>query len=203
MTKSKMVMLGIATVLCLSTANLYATTIDNLAVGFNKLTELQKTELLQRAAIMSSSNALIKSNEATRSDSVVTTVDKYAEIGIKIGKALAGGAQELGVEANKFLSTPAGQWTLAIIVYKTMGSDLMLLLAAVLVLITGITYVGWMSRRMVDTNIKYNVEKTNIFGNHPIQSVERAHLHDDDVGVLTFIVGACLASFVVLMICIG
>jgi hypothetical protein len=50
-------------------------------------------------------------------------VKTYADVGIAVGKALAGAVKELGVEANSFATTPLGMVTVGLIIWNVAGDD--------------------------------------------------------------------------------
>jgi hypothetical protein len=83
----------------------------------SKLTEVQKAELALQVA---------KQVEAAETTTVTKPqeVKEWVNYGTEIGQALAGTARELGVVANEFIQTPAGQLTMAMIVWKVMGHDI-------------------------------------------------------------------------------
>ena len=160
---------------------------SQMSQTFLQLTERQKTELVSRAATMQAANAY-----NTHNDDSFQKVDKYSDIAVKLMKGLANGAKEVGIAANEFLQTPAGKWTLAIIVYKTMGSDLILFGTAMLIFISGFTFIIYLSRRLCKTTITYNTEIKNIFGNHPKIEVVKTPLTGDNICLLT------ICSFLIL-----
>lgn len=148
--------------------------------SFSQLTERQKIELISRATTMQSNNV-----STTHNDSSFQKVDHYSDIAVKLMKGLASGAKEVGITANEFLLTPAGKWTLAVVVYKTMGSDIILFGSALLIFITGFSFTIYMSRRIGETTIKYNTEVKNIFGNHPKMYIHRTPLQPDYICYIT------------------
>lgn len=83
----------------------------------NKLTDVQQAELALDVA---------KKIEAQKAPGVSNpqAVKQWVNYGTEIGQALAGTARELGVVANDFIQTPAGKVTLAMIVWKVMGHDI-------------------------------------------------------------------------------
>ncbi len=63
-----------------------------------------------------------------RKDALVSTlpdvikVEKYVSVGEQIGKALSSTARELGIEVNKFATTPVGMIAIFLIVWHFFGS---------------------------------------------------------------------------------
>jgi hypothetical protein len=198
-----LVAVGLAACLALTACNTEAATSDQITQSFNTLTEAQKAELIKQAATMQVQNANDPFHETTEALSTADTVNKYTDIAIKVTQALAAGAKELGVAVNSFLDTPAGKWTLGIIIYKTMGADIMMAISAFVVLIVGFTIIITIARRMRTIDIKYNKEKTTWFGNHPVISVNKSPFTDTDIWFLTIWSFITLGLSVVLMLNVG
>jgi len=197
----KRIILSMAMAMCMASTAFAATSSQTLqAAGINKLTPEQQAAVVQHIATLNAQNAQTPS---ASEDSVVATVDKYADISIKIGKALASGAKEVGATANEFLATPAGKWTLAIIVYKTMGSDIMMFTSAIFVLIVGLTTIRYLAKRMRSATITYNTEVKNWFGNHPKSKEVVPPFTDTDIWFITIWTFITLAIATVLMVNIG
>lgn len=82
----------------------------------DKLTDVQKAELaLQVAKQVEEQKAVVQNPKQ---------VKEWVSYGTEIGQALAGTARELGVVANEFIKTPAGQLTMGMIIWKVMGNDI-------------------------------------------------------------------------------
>lgn len=57
--------------------------------------------------------------------STVETLGEYAEFGKAFGSAIAETAEQVGATANDFIQTPAGKLSVALIVWKVAGDDLL------------------------------------------------------------------------------
>ena len=176
---------GLAACLALSACIAEAAPDDQIAQSFGTLTDQQKAELIKQAATMQVQNANNPFHSSKTAASTVDSVDKYTDVAIKVTRALASGAKEVGVAVNSFLDTPAGKWTLAIIVYKTMGSDIMHFLAAIVVFTSGVGFLTIMGQRLRTATIKYDRERKNWFGNYPVISKEYTKYTNEDVWFLT------------------
>lgn len=205
MFKSRHVLIavGLAACLAVSACNTEAATTDQITQSFKTLTEAQKAELIKQAATMQVQNANDPFHNATDETSTADTVDKYTDVAIKITQALAAGAKEIGVAVNSFLDTPAGKWTLALIVYKTMGTDIMLFASAMFVLIIGLTTIRLLSQRMRTVVIEYDRENKNWFGNYPKLKETIPQFTNDDIWFITIWTAITVVAATVLLINIG
>ena len=75
-------------------------------------------------------------------------VEQYATLGAQIGEAFAETAERLGVAANDFVQTPVGKLTVALIVYKIIGKDVIGFVVGSLFLIVGTIIWLYVFRRM-------------------------------------------------------
>ena len=106
----------------------------------HQLTEVQQAELALHVA---------KQVEAAKAaPSAPKQVEQWVSYGTQIGQALAGTAKELGVVANEFIQTPAGKFTLAMIIWKVMGQDIVHVGMALLMFFTLIPIWIYLFRRM-------------------------------------------------------
>lgn len=117
------------------------------SAGFDKLTESQKAQIIQQIEQTSSQSQ----NIAT-----VEQVEKWVDIGTKIGKGLAGAAKELGVAANDFAKTPVGILTMSLIVWNSMGSMLLHFIGGIFIWLIGFLILFWLIRRSQDLVIIYD-----------------------------------------------
>jgi hypothetical protein len=105
----------------------------------SKLSEVQKAELALQVA---------KQVEEAGSVTSPKQVKEWVSYGSEIGKAMAGAARELGVVANEFIQTPAGQITMAMIVWKIMGHDIVHVGLALIMFFTLVPGWFYMFNRM-------------------------------------------------------
>lgn len=93
--------------------------------GFNDLTDVQKAEIAMQIAKTAEANT---SNILDITDKVSTvnpeSVDKWVDVGAKIGKMLGGTARELGIAANEFATSPVGVIAMGLIVWNYAGEQL-------------------------------------------------------------------------------
>jgi hypothetical protein len=129
-------------------------------------------------------------------------VGEWVDIGTKIGQGLGGAAKELGVQVNDFVKTPVGQWTMALIVWKFMGSVAVHAFGAILTLIVGIGFILFFARRYSGYEVVYHAESRNLFGQPNKKSVTRKPWDDGDVTMFAIftaiVIGAslvCLFTF--------
>jgi hypothetical protein len=107
----KKIILAFMAFMVMATASAAPTPAD-----MDKLTDVQKAELaLQVAKQVEESKAAVQNPKQ---------VKEWVSYGTEIGQALAGTARELGVVANEFIKTPAGQLTMGMIIWKVMGHDI-------------------------------------------------------------------------------
>lgn len=83
--------------------------------------DLDKLTPEQAAAVLTA-----KQSAETPSKQSVPTVDqmeKWADVGAKVGQAIAATAKELNVGVNEFAKTPVGLLTMGLITWKVIGHD--------------------------------------------------------------------------------
>lgn len=105
------------TLLCLSLSTFAAIDTNAISKDFNSLTETQKAEIVQE----------IQRKTAVNDGNVLATpdrVERWVDVGTKIGQAMGGAAREIGIAANDFAVTPLGKFTMFLIAYKVVGQDL-------------------------------------------------------------------------------
>lgn len=102
-------------------ALLFVSSLCFAEVSTQGLTDVQRTELQAQAAKLAEANRNGRTNPPVP---VVDQVDKWVDIGTKVGKGMAGAAKELGVVANDFIQTPVGKLTAALIFWKVAGPEL-------------------------------------------------------------------------------
>ena len=123
-------------------------------------------------------------------------MEKWANVGEQIGKALAGTARELGVVANDFIKTPAGQITMAMIVWKIMGHEIAQLAVGLLMFFTLVPLWVYMFRRMcIIKSITYNT--TTVEGKSvKTKEVQYYNSAKDDIEGTKFFMGLFLVCIV-------
>ena len=101
-----------------------ATAMAQATVNTQGLTEQQIIEL-QAAAATARAGANTPEAQAQK-------VSQYVEIGKGIGQGLGSAAREMNIAVNDFAKTPVGQVTMALIVYKVVGSKLIGVLGSII-----------------------------------------------------------------------
>ena len=173
-----------------SAANAYVA--PQSAPGWDKLSDVQKAEIQKQIA----------EQAARAADAPIVSVEKideYTQAGERIGKMLGGAAKELGVAVNSFLDTPAGKWTLALIIWKLMGASLTHIFGATLVLVGGMLFIRGMIRRKYPTVVEYRPELFLGMFNRVLKA-ERGRIDDSDVWFFSIFAAVVIgASLVVLL----
>lgn len=163
--------------------------------GWENLSESQRAEITKLVAD--------KAAEATKSPIAVPDVkkiDEYVAVGERVGKMMGGAAKEVGVAVNEFINTPVGKWTMFLIVWKYMGVMAIHFFGGLVVLLVGIIVMFALYRRMTKSEVVYDKEKTNWFGNHPKISKTRSAFGADDfwaifLGSAAFVAASMVCIF--------
>lgn len=108
------------------------------------LTEQQKAEMAVQVAKLKTE----KTEPANISEKVRTEAQAWGDLGANMGKALVGGAKEIGVAANEFAETPLGKITIAVVVFKLMGGPMLHIIAGTIFLLFGWGLGIWMMKTM-------------------------------------------------------
>ena len=163
------------------------------AAGFDKLPEAEKARIIQEITNASSNNLPIVGNVTPEA------LDRFATTGAGIGKGLAAAAKELGVAVNEFSSTPVGMLTVGLIVWHVLGDQLVAIFAGIMVWIIGFAALRFIVNRVAPMVVKFDEEKTNIFGNRVVVERYRPELSTEMTA--TMVVG-CAAVLVLGMLVI-
>ena len=142
------------------------------AAGFDRLTESQKAEIIQRVAAAAAP-------AAQNTEETIDKIDKWAQVGANLGKGLAATAKELGIAVNEFASTPIGKIATALLVWHFMGVSIMHIVGAFLIWGIGLFSIRYIVQCSYPVKYTYDMEKKNIFGNHPILSKARSELSSE------------------------
>ena len=166
-------------VLCVAPAKASITTDTVNQSGFSKLSESQKAAIIKQIAdkVEAQTNSVTGSGDPEK-------VDKWLNIGERIGKMMGGAAKEVGVAVNEFVKTPVGMTTMAIIVWNYMGAMIAHFIGALLVLVTGLSALLYIARKSEKVVTVYHPEKTTWLGNARKVSVVRSPLQDPDAYAL-------------------
>lgn len=146
-------------------------------------------------------NAQLTAEQQTQIEAIVKkqppvtadTVERWAELGSKVGVGLASTAKELGVAASDFASTTTGKVITAVIVWHYIGGAIMHLFAGIMVFVFGFSAIMLAYDRTYPCEIEYSDSQKNIFGNRIINSKKRPPADDGFTGGILF----CIALVIV------
>lgn len=181
----------------LLSTNTYAISAQDIT-GFHELTDIQKAEVLKAVAEQAAKN---KSPDVAVPS--VETIEKYADIGSNVAKAIGAAAKELGVVANDFLTTPVGIITTGLIIYKVLGNDVLAqihdIMQSMLFTTVWVSFLIWYLRRNAEIRIKYSTTKFNWLNNPVIEEYQREGLSDDRSWAIVLCSFICLCISVILL----
>lgn len=139
--------------LCLASANVLAADIDT-----SGLSAEQKAQIALQVEQMKSGPPSAE------------TAQQWADWGTNMGKAISSTAKELGVAVDDFSRTPVGKITMAVIVYKVIGKEVLRFVAgAVLFFFTIIIWARYL-RKPFQTIEYYESGKVKSRTNRPPQN---------------------------------
>lgn len=100
------------------------------------LTESQRAQVeLEVAKMKEAPKDTVNVSEGVRKEA-----EEWGQLGSNMGKAIVSAAKEIGVAANEFAQTPLGKITVAVIVFKLIGVQLLHICIGTLILL-----FGWVS----------------------------------------------------------
>ncbi len=88
-------------------------------------------------------NADVAAQRASTPVAKAQAVNEWVNIGTGIGSGLAAAARETGQVVNEFANTPVGKLTIAVILFKVMGGDLIQLIIGLIFFAAAIS--GWIA----------------------------------------------------------
>jgi hypothetical protein len=119
-------------------------------VSTSGLSEVQKAEIEMQAAKMREDNE----NSPQRA---LETAKEWSELGTGVGTALVSVSKELGMAADEFSQTSVGKITVAVIVWKVMGAEVVRKLSAILFLFVAIPlWMKYFRKLAVVESIEYH-----------------------------------------------
>lgn len=146
--------------------------------GFDNLSADQQAQILQSITAAQ-----------TKETDIADKVDKWVNIGERVGKMLGGAAKELGIAANEFVKTDVGRMTAILVVWNYMGNDLVNIFVHVggglLVMVLGLISVYVVVRKMYAPKLVYDTNVKNWRGKHPILSSTPAARSDEAPFLIT------------------
>jgi hypothetical protein len=127
-------------------------------------------------------------------------IEKWANLGSKIGVGLASTAKELGVAATEFATTTTGRIVTFVILWQFLGNAIVHIITGLTMWFFGIPLIWYVMSKSVHVDSEYNTNKTNIFGNHPLQNQTR-HSMDGDQMIVAMVISVVVgfAGMVVLL----
>lgn len=160
------------------------------AAATEGLTAAQQAEIDMQTASMRKENAQKNEGSAKQkaepSIPVAKRVDEWVDVGLKVGQAMGGAAKEMSIAVNEFAKTPVGIITLMIIVFKMMGTWVITMLvhlgSALIVMITGFSFIRYMNRNTRSVVMTYDTEKRDLLGRSTRSKIEYGKLNDDSIG---------------------
>lgn len=170
--------------------------------GLSELSDIEKAEvqLLVQKKLVEKNQLQAQAKQLSDNIPDPDMVQKYVTLGEGIGKAFGGAAKEVGVTVNEFVKTPVGLMAMILIVWNYMGAMLVHLFAGISLMIVGIMLVRWWFYHTIDCQIKYDPEKTDIFGRSRILTIHR-NVTDSMTGwtmtmFIVVVVGSTIVMFV-------
>lgn len=94
------------------------------APAFAQSSDTVNTQGLSAAQVAELEASAAKMRDPVANDPTLQTVTAYVEVGKGIGAGMVSAAKELGVAANDFAVTPLGQITIALIIFKVAGGQI-------------------------------------------------------------------------------
>lgn len=134
-------------------------------------------------------------------ENISTTARKEAqawgELGANMGKALVGGAKEIGMAANDFASTPLGKVTVAIVTYKLIGRDIIKFFIGTAILIVGYTVgIKLLFKFKHATNFEYHPRLWGLYNKKVVTKYETIEA-DERIGLTLLSVASLVLSSLV------
>lgn len=162
---------------------------DLNSAGFSKLSEAEKAAIIKQVADTAATKNIFGQN----SESTDERVERWVNIGTKLGQALGGAAKEVGVAVNDFAKSPVGQLTTVLIVWHMIGAQLIHVFGGIMIWVIGFAMINYVFNRSYPTKVTYSTERKNIFGNPVVEKVERQSAIND-AGSWMFACGIVLVA---------
>jgi hypothetical protein len=161
----------------------------------DKLTDVQKAELaLQVAKQVEEQKAAVQNPQQ---------VKQWVNYGTEVGQALAGAARELGIVANEFIKTPAGQLTMGLIIWKVMGHDIVHVGLALILFFTLVPGWIYMFNRMCVVK-GYQYQEYEQDGKTKTRRIKQYYnTVNDDITGTRFIMGVVLGIIILIVVLVG
>lgn len=164
-------------------------------VSTEGLTKAQAAQLEAQRAQLVAQNAEKNVVVPPKPTGTAETVNEWIQVGQGVGAGLASAARELGIVANEFAQTPVGQITIALIIFKVAGGDLIQLFIGLLWYFTLVPIWFFFFRKLWQTKTTIVVDPAS-----KIKTITKIppNLGDSDLGSYTalywLILGAILVA---------
>lgn len=154
----------VAAMLAFGLCNVNVAVAQTSASGINSLdvqglTPEQKTQLLAQAVEFKKQAG----DPANASENVRKEVEQWTNLGGNMGRAAVAAAKELGIAANEFVETPLGKVTMAVVIYKVMGQELLHIFFGGFIFLTTIATSFYLYRKKAYHTATYE-ERPVLFG---------------------------------------
>lgn len=176
----------------IAAAMMLSLSVANAAVDIDTsgLTESQKAQLVQQAEQMKKATPL----------ETVEKVDKWVDVGERLGKMMGGAAREVGIAVNDFVKTPVGMMTAGLIVWNYMGGMLVHVVGGFMILFITFGLLTWHSRRLRTVEVTYDKEAgRNWFGRYPVLNRRVRPMESDAFFFLVLAYGVSLVISIWIM----
>ena len=167
-------------------------TIMMMSLSLNAMAELTQEQQRQIQQIMEKSSSKMIEPE---------DVEKWANLGSKIGVGLSATAKELGIAATEFAATSTGKVVTAIIIWQFLGSAVMKIITGLSFLFLGIPGIWFIVHKARRVEITYNAAEKNIFGNHPVKEIIKDEVDSDRM--LVGMIVSCVVAFTGMVILVN
>lgn len=173
----KRILVGLVLGLSALVANAGISSENLSSAGFNKLSEAQKIEILKQV------NEKVEAASAPASVAISSPekIDKWIDVGTRIGQMMGGAAKEVGIAVNEFVKTPVGKWTMALIIWNYMGTMIVHVFGGVVVLVFGTLALRYFMARLNPVEYTYDHERTNWLGRSRVIKVERNRMDGETI----------------------
>lgn len=170
--------------------------------GLSELSDIEKAEvqLLVQKKLVEKNQLQAQAKQLSDNIPDPDMVQKYVTLGEGIGKAFGGAAKEVGVTVNEFVKTPVGLMAMILIVWNYMGAMLVHLFAGISLMIVGIMLVRWWFYHTIDCQIKYDPEKTDIFGRSRILTINQKVTDSMTGWTMTMFIVVVVGSTIVMFV---
>lgn len=109
--------------------------IATASISTDGLTEKQKAEIALQVANIKEQSGVTTTSTV---DTIVTNLSKFESIGEQTGIAVKRSLEAVVDVSNKFGDTPVGKITIALVVWRIVGSDIALLLLGIIIFSIGL-----------------------------------------------------------------